>query len=93
MRKDKRDKYQLKASIHTVAVKSGEMLTEIPADIGRCITTSSRSKKDEIVTSSIINVNKMYGDLYLYSEFETALETVLVNSGIEKYELIRVDLR
>lgn len=93
LKKDKRKKYNLKASIHTVSVKSDKILEEIPVEVDKCIVTSSRNKDGNIVTSSIINTNKLCGDLYTYDEFLTALDTILVNARIDKYEFIRADLR
>lgn len=93
MKNDKRERYQLRASIHTVSIRSDKLLKEIPSEFAKCITTSSRERDGDIVTSSKINVNKLYGDLYTYNEFETALDTITTSAGIDKYTFIRADLR
>ena len=93
LKNDKRKRYRLKASIHTVSVRSDKLLEEIPIEVAKCITTNSRKRDGDIVTSSIINVNKLYGDLYTYNEFQATLDTVTMNAGIDKYKFIRADLR
>ena len=45
------------------------------------------------MTTSIINCNKLMGDLFGYHDFEIALDTILLGSGIEQYRIIRADLR
>lgn len=48
---------------------------------------------DSGVTSCKINVHRLYGDIFKYSEFRTALDTITVNAGINEYQVTRVDVR
>lgn len=48
---------------------------------------------DTGVTSCKVNVHRLYGDIFRYSEFKTALDTIIVDGGINNYQVTRVDLR
>lgn len=88
MNKEKRDNYNLTGSIHTIAIKSPPV-AEIDEEVSQCITANTRKE----TMTSIINVNKLYGDIFKFSEFETALGTILAGVGIDEYSLARVDMR
>lgn len=88
----KREDYNLTASIHTLAVKSEGIIDDIDEAVAKCIRASSRVKSNRSSTS-IINPNKLTGELFKYSEFETALETILAGAGIVDYKIVRADLR
>lgn len=88
MNRKKRDNYRLTGSIHTLSIKSPVVET-VDSEIEHCITTNSRNQ----ISTSIINPNKLLGDLFSYSEFQTAFETILSGAGIEEYSLTRVDMR
>lgn len=92
MDKTKRDKYRLTGSIHTIAVKSEGIIDDIDEEVAKCIRASSTVKRNRSSTS-IINPNKLTGELFKYSEFETALETILAGAGIADYKIVRADLR
>ena len=93
MNKQKLQGYQVTGSIHTISVKSPDIVEDIAKEVDKCIVCSSQNKQGKATTTSIINVNKLMGDIFSYSEFETALETILVGAGINKYDLIRADMR
>lgn len=93
MKQDKLLSYKLTGSIHTISVKSPGIIEDIAEEVDKCIVCSSQNKNDITTTTSIVNVNKLMGDLFSYSEFETALETILSGAGIDKYDLIRADMR
>lgn len=93
MNKTKLQSYQLTGSIHTISVKSPNLVEDIAKEVDKCIVCSSQNKNGRTVTTSIVNVNKLMGDIFSYSEFETALETILSGAGIDKYDLIRADMR
>lgn len=92
MNSKKLQEYSLTGSIHTMAVKSQGIVTDIMDEVSNCITSSSQTK-DGTTTTSIINPNKLCGDVFKYSEFETVLDTILAGAGIGDYNIIRADLR
>lgn len=90
MDRKKLDEYHVTGSIHTLSVKSPGQV-EIDQDVARCIDAAYSSRTDR--TTSIINPNKLMGDLFKYSEFETAFESILAAAGIEDYNIVRADMR
>lgn len=97
MNPNKRDSYELKGSIHTLSIRSPEVLEPIPQsylDSG-IIKPSSRTEKGITTTTSIINPNKLSGELYAYSDFNMAFYTILNEVGIDEnnYKLVRCDMR
>lgn len=85
--------YTLTGSIHTVAVRSMGLVENVPIQIENCITSSTKMKGASEFTTTIINPNKLNGDLYTYSELYSAMATILSAAGIDDYSLIRADLR
>lgn len=59
-------------------------------NVQACISTTTN--KDGVSTS-IINPNKLMGDAFSAEECETAVSTILANSGISDYRTVRADLR
>lgn len=92
MNKDKLQKYNLTGSIHTLSIKSDGLVENVDEDVSKCIITSSQAKEGR-TTTSIINPNKLMGDLFTYSEFDTAFNTILIGAGIEDYSIVRADMR
>lgn len=90
--KEKRDNYKLTGSIHTLSVKSPGEVSDVDEAVLPCITANSRSQNGT-TTTSIINVNKLMGDIFSYSDFQVALDTVLAGAGISQYSVIRADMR
>ena len=83
---------ELTASIHTVSIIFEGMIDVVEEErIGECIQSSYFRNTGK--TSCKINVNRLYGDIYKYSEFRTALDTITVNAGIKEYQISRVDVR
>lgn len=95
MKKAKLNKYILTGSIHTVAIKSQGAVDNVQKEIEHCITASVRpgQGKSGATTTSIINPNKLVGNLYSYDECMTAINTILSGAGIDDYQIIRTDLR
>lgn len=93
MNNKKIDQYKLTASIHTLSVKSPGLVVNILPEVSDCIKVSSRDKNGSTTTTSIINVNKLAGDVFSYSEFERAFNTILEGAGIDDYTIIRADMR
>lgn len=75
-----------------MSVKSPGIVTDVAKAILPCITANSRSQNGA-TTTSIINVNKLMGDVFSYSDFRVALETILAGAGIDNYSVIRADMR
>lgn len=92
MNKIKLSEYNLKASIHTISVKSPGIVEDVDQAVSKCITTSSRASEGK-TTTSIVNPNKLTGDLFTYAEFEAAMDTILAGAGISSYEIVRADMR
>lgn len=92
MNKQKLENYNLTGSIHTLAVKSPGIVQDIMDEVSNCIVANSQTSKG-MTTTSIINPNKLVGDVFTYSEFETVLSTILSGAGIDEYTMVRADLR
>lgn len=88
MNKEKRSNYRLTASIHTLSVKS-PLVDSIDDCVSGCITANSRDG----ITTSIINPNKLLGDMFTYEDFQTAFDTILAGAGICDYQIVRADMR
>lgn len=84
--------YKLVGSMHTLAIKSPGLVEEVQDEVSNCIASSSRTQ-DETTTTSIINVNKLMGDVFKYSDFKTTFETILAGAGIDEYKIVRADMR
>lgn len=93
MNKQKLLDYNLTGSIHTLQLKTQGDVGSVQDQVVPCITVNTQHINDDIVSSCLINPNKLTGDLYTYSDFETAFQTILVGAGIVDYRLVRVDLR
>ena len=93
MNKNKLHDYSLTGSIHTLEVKSSGEVTDIMEEVSNCITTRTSSGGGNKESRSIINPNKLYGDIFSYNEFETVFNTILAGAGIGEYTMVRADLR
>ena len=78
--------------IHTISIKTEDEITNGDQRIDNCMK-SIRRADGKGITASIINPNRLLGDIYKYSEFETALETITAGAGITDYWITRVDMR
>lgn len=92
MNKQKLDNYNLTGSIHTLSIKSPGMVEDIQEEVAKCISSNSQSKNG-MVTTSVINPNKLMGDVFSYQEFQAVFNTILAGAGISDYNLIRADMR
>lgn len=93
MKKQKLKDYKLTGSIHTLTIKSDDEVRDTPDEIATCISSNVRSSRDAVTSFSVINPNKLFGDIYSFSEFQTALGTITAAAGIANYKLVRVDMR
>ena len=93
MNKKKLQDYNLTGSIHTLEVKSSGKVTDIMEEVSKCITTRMSSCDGSTESRSIINPNKLFGDIFSYNEFETVFDTILAGAGIGEYTMVRADLR
>ena len=92
MNQKKLNNYNLTGSIHTLAIKSPGIIENIQKEVAECIDSNAKTQ-NETTTTSIINVNKLMGDIFTYSEFNAAFGTILEGAGIDDYSLVRVDMR
>ena len=88
MNKKKLEEYNLTGSIHTLSIKSPGIVEDIQEDVSNCIVSSSRHDPKETTTTSTINPNKLVGNIFSYSEFETVFNTIL--SGKSEITLLSV---
>lgn len=93
LKKEKIKNYNLTGSIHTLAIKSPGIIENVQEDVSNCITSSSQTKNNRQTSTSIINPNKLTGDVFTYSEFEMIFNTILAGAGIENYKIVRADMR
>lgn len=92
MNKQKLENYNLTGSIHTLAIKSPGIVEDIQDEVSKCIIANSQAQNG-MTTTSVINPNKLMGDVFSYSEFETVFDTILCGAGIRDYNIIRADMR
>lgn len=92
MNQTKLNEYNLTGSIHTLAIKSDGLVENVDEKVSSCIITSSQAKEGR-TTTSIINPNKLMGDLFTYTDFSTAFDTILAGAGIDDYSIVRADMR
>jgi len=87
--------YKLTGSIHTLFVKSEGTVENIMDEVKACIypRPEKQNSGKETITRSKINPNKLMGEIYTFSEFQTAMETILSGAGITEYRTVRVDMR
>ena len=93
MKKEKLKNYKLTGSIHTLSVKTEGTIGAVKPEVARCIKNSTQTRNDITTTTSIINPNKLCGDIYSYSDFRSVLDTILIGSGIYDYKIVRADMR
>lgn len=91
--KNKLHNYNLTGSLHTLEIKSPGEITDIMTEVSSCITTRICKSKEQAESRTIVNPNKLIGDLYSFNEFETVFNTILAGAGIGDYSLVRADLR
>lgn len=78
MNKKKLEDYRLKGSVHTVEIKSAGVAEAPQEELAECITSTTQHKKTgEAVTKSIINPNKLTGDVFGFREFTTPLHAAI----------------
>ncbi len=92
MNPNKLNNYSLTGSIHTLSVKSPGIVEGIDQEVLNCIVACSHVQ-DGTTTTSIINPNKLVGDIFCYSELMLALNTILAGAGINDYSIVRADMR
>ncbi len=92
MNKQKLKEYNLTGSIHTISIKSPGIVEDIQEDVSKCISSKSQTQNG-MSTTSIINPNKLLGDVFGYQEFQTVFNTILSGAGISDYNFIRADMR
>lgn len=92
MNQRKLKEYRFKGSIHTIALKSEGILDILDQNLEKCIVARSQSGEKR-TTTSIINPNKLAGDLFSYSDFKLVMECILKDAGINEYVIVRADMR
>lgn len=94
MNKQKLDAYNVKASIHTAQAKSpDEVVEEVQETVQDCIKVSRTNTAAGLTTNIVLNPNKLNGDCFAFSEFQTVVDTILAGAGIKNYQFVRTDMR
>ena len=93
MKSNKMSGYNLTGSIHTISVRSYGLVEDVPTELKNVISTSAKTNGTSKSTTSIINPNKLHGEIYHYSELYSVMGEILAAAGIDEYSLIRADLR
>ena len=89
--KDKLNNYTLKGSIHTFSIKIPGQIGDVPELLDDCI--SSNISIDGQITTSIINLNKIEGDIFKFTDFIEKMKILSELLNISQYKFIRVDMR
>lgn len=95
MDKNKMDKYELTASVHTLQIKSEGKAQKDGEDfkkIENALTQRFNVDEDK-GTDIIMNLNKLNGDIFNFNEFEMKFNEVMEVLELEDYGIIRADFR
>lgn len=82
----------LTSGVHTLAIKTRGMI-DVPEKFKDAVICSSRSSGEEIITTCILNLNKIEGDIFSYSRFNELFFIFIDSIGIDTYEIVRADMR
>lgn len=94
MNQKKLNDYKVTASIHTLAIKTDNSMEDVPDIFKDAVTSSSRINGKNISTTSILNLNKVGGEIYQYSTFKETLDLLMLTTGVcDDYSIVRADLR
>lgn len=90
--------FKLTAGIHTLTIRTSPAIEtiNINQEVISCCEEPSGVKHHSDGSDScriIINPNKMHGEVFCYSEFETAMDTIAEGIGSNSYEIRRADLK
>lgn len=88
MNKEKRSRYELKGSFHTLEVKS-----PFAEQDGKREYISTRFNGKKEIATSKINPNKYDSDIFTFSEFQDVFNEILKESNIDEYRITRADMR
>ncbi len=91
MKNEKRQNYSLNGSFHTLEIKSEETIPTDKNQVSNCIAT--RVNKAGTIATSVINPNKLNGDVFKFSDFKNVFNTILNENGICEYRISRADMR
>lgn len=90
MNQKKLNNYKLTASIHTLSIKSDGII-QAPKNTEYIKTVTKFN--DNPVSKSIINVNKLMGDVFTYQDILQRFQKILDKSEINVYFITRADFR
>lgn len=95
--KDKLNNYNLTGSLHTLEIKSPAIIKNIDENIKNCVegmhTKFDENDEKNASTKMMINPNKLQGDVLTFSDFRITFDTILAGAGVNKYNIIRADMR
>lgn len=83
--------FKLTASIHTLSIRFHGLIQKVEKIFENCIYTSFNANKD--LTTCRINVNKLCGDIFKFSEFKNVLAAILEQTDNTTYQINRFDIR
>ena len=93
MNKEKLQRYKLTGSVHTLQVRcQGEIM--VPEEMSDVVDCRMRhNKKGELYSLLVINPNVLNGDIFNYSDYQTATGQILSELKVSDYQITRTDLR
>lgn len=91
MEKNKLDTYALTASIHTINVRSAAQPHTSYMVADNVLYTRYLPKAD--VWSTVVNPNKLHGDIFSYSEFYATVHDLFNRLNVPDFKYYRTDIR
>lgn len=92
MNQNKLKDYKLTGSFHTLEIKT-DGITADSERYEQVMTSRTKTTADTITTRTILNLNKIDGDIFNYADFRKALDDVIADAGIQEYSISRADFR
>lgn len=83
--------FNLRASIHTLSIRFHGLTQKVEKSFENCVYTSYNPNKD--LTTYRINANKLYGDIFKFSDFKSVLTAIIKQTGNIDYQINRFDIR
>ena len=93
MNQQKLNNYTLFGSVHTAQIKTSDEVSDVQDSVDGSINVMSSTKADGKTVTAVINPNKLVGDCFKFSEFQTVVDTILAGAGIKNYQFTRADMR
>lgn len=93
MNQNKLKDYKLTGSFHTLEIQTDGIAAASESYKQAVSSNTIKEIKDGIITKTILNLNKIDGDIFNYPDFRKALDAVITDAGIKDYAISRADFR